>query len=426
MDPKTPCSETSCTDIARTDIAIIGGGMVGAVAAALFARAQPQWTITLVEAFPLPNETAPAYQPSYDDRSTAIAYGSVRVLQQLGVWPQLAEHATPIEQVHVSDKGHLGGAVIDRDEVGVEALGYVVPNAWIGRVLLQHLRALGNVTVLAPAQVQCLQPVAGGARLQIAAAGKVFSLHAQLAVIADGAQSSLRASLGIEADVQDYQQTAIIANIGLQQPHQGVAYERFTDEGPMAMLPLGGSVHGKTCALIWTQPSAQAQQLLKLPDEAFLSQLQQRFGYRLGRLISVGKRDSYPLSLLVAKEQIRSSVVVMGNAAHFLHPVAGQGFNLALRDCAALVATLKHSRAGLPGELPLGSLSLLQQYWQHQQLDQQTTIYFSDQLTKIFSSSGLPQAALRSLGFVGLECIPPAKRWLTLQTMGSGGRQVQL
>jgi 2-octaprenylphenol hydroxylase len=163
-------------------------------------------------------------------------------------------------------------------------------------------------------------------------------------------------------------------------------------------------------------------ELLQASDDDFLQRLQQRFGYRLGRMIEVGKRDSYPLALSVAKEQVRSSIVIMGNAAHFLHPVAGQGFNLALRDCAALAATLKQN---IPGER-LGSLSRLQQYQQQQQLDQQLTIQFSDQLTKWFSSSALPRAALRALGFIGLEAVAPAKGWLTQQTMGSAGRKVIL
>lgn len=426
MDADTSPLSPSGPQADHTDIAIVGGGMVGAALAALFARAEPQWSITLLEAYPLPAVDAPAYQPSYDDRSTAIAWGSVQLLQQVGVWELLAEHATPIAQVHVSDKGHIGGAVIDREQVGVEALGYVVPNAWIGRVLLNHLLALDNVTVRAPARVTQLRTVADGAQLQLTSDGSTSVLHTRLAVIADGAQSGLRASLGIDVEVRDYQQTAIIATVGLQQAHQGVAYERFTDEGPMALLPLGGSVEGQQCALVWTQPADQATELLGLSDEAFLILLQQRFGFRLGPLVSVGKRDSYPLQLMVAKEQIRSSLVVMGNAAHFLHPVAGQGFNLALRDCAALAATLKQHGAGQPGRPHLGSLPLLQRYWQQQEQDQQTTIYFSDQLVKLFSSSGLPQAALRGLGFVGLECATPAKHWLTLQTMGSGGRQVVL
>ncbi len=186
----------------------------------------------------------------------------------------------------------------------------------------------------------------------------------------------------------------------------------------MALLPLGESLDGQSSALVWTQPAADAEDILALSDDQFLQQLQQRFGHRLGRFVSVGKRDSYPLSLSVAKEQIRSSIVVMGNAAHFLHPVAGQGFNLALRDCAALATSLMEKR-----DLPLGALPRLNRYMELQRLDQQATIHFSDQLTKLFSTASLPQAALRALGFVGLECVPPAKHWFTRQTMGAGGRQ---
>lgn len=421
MEPLTSKDMNDSTTINRetidTDIAIIGGGMVGAAQAALLAQTNPQWRIRLIEAFPMP-QGKPSFQPSFDDRSTAIAQGSVMLLRQLGIWPQLQQHGTPIDQVHVSDKGHFGGALIDRREQHVEALGYVVPNAWIGRVLIAHLHQLTNVEIVAPATVEQLLPRVDGAKLQLRRGDQSVAITAQLAIIADGAQSPLRESLGIDCQQQSYEQTAIIANIGLQQSHQGVAYERFTDQGPMALLPLGESLQGRTSALVWTQPKAAAEDLLTLSDEHFLHQLQQRFGYRLGRFIGVGKRDSYPLSLSVAKEQIRSSLVVMGNAAHFLHPVAGQGFNLALRDCAALATSLMEA-----GDAPLGALSRLNRYMELQRMDQQATIHFSDQLTKLFSTASLPQAALRALGFVGLECVPPAKHWFTRQTMGTGGRQ---
>lgn len=416
-----------------SDIAIIGGGMVGAAQAALLASANPDWRITLIETFPMPSSSQsddgektfqPVFQPSFDDRSTAIAHGSVLLLKQLGVWSLLQQHATPIDQVHVSDKGHIGGALIDSAQVGVDALGYVVPNAWIGRVLMSHVQQLPNVDILAPATVSTLRPLAEGATLEIVKEGEAFELNTQLAIIADGAQSPLRTKLGIENSVQDYRQAAIIANIELAQPHLSMAYERFTDQGPMALLPLGGSSQGQSSALVWTHPIAQADEIMSLSDEDFLKQLQQRFGFRLGRFVGVGKRDSYPLSLSVAQEQIRSSIVVMGNAAHFLHPVAGQGFNLALRDCAALTDVLRIESVS---EHPaLGSLKTLNRYMDRQRLDQQATIHFSDQLTKLFSTNELPQAALRALGFIGLECLPPAKQWLAQQTMGDAGRRVVL
>ena len=404
--------------------------MVGAALAALFACARKDWHITLIEAFPLPNSSgasnatsAPVYQPSFDARSTAIASGSVHLLEQAGVWQTLLQHATPIRQVHVSDKGHIGGTVIDQSDVGDTALGYVIPNAWIGNVLLSHIQQLPQISCISPAQVKQLQPKQQGAKLVVDKEGQTFEVDCQLAVVADGAQSSLRKSLGIDVDLQDYQQTAIIANVAFDQPHQGIAYERFTDQGPMALLPLGESDKGCESALVWTHPREQAEAILALSDEEFIKELQQRFGFRLGNFTKVGKRDSYPLHLLVAKEQVRSSIAVMGNAAHFLHPVAGQGFNLALRDCAALVAEVAEAQ---DQQQPLGHLDALLRYQQAQVTDQLATIRGSDTLTKIFSTAQLPQAALRALGFMGLEAIPASKQWLTLQSMGQAGRRISL
>lgn len=409
-----------------TDICIIGGGMVGAALAALLANSLDDREIVLVEAFALPSKNQTFFQPSFDDRSTAIASGSVELLQHIGVWEQLREHATPIRQVHVSDKGHFGGSLINATEINttgakLDAVGYVVANAWLGRVLLSHLRQQNNVRLLSPAKVSQLQPHTSGAVLTLEMNEQTHSLHTQLSIIADGAESPLRKRLGIDVSRDDYQQTAIIANVRFEQPHQGVAYERFTDQGPMALLPLGGNDRAQESALVWTQPSQEADALLAMSDADFLKQLQARFGHRLGHFTQVGRRDSYPLQLIVASEQVRSSIAVMGNAAHFLHPVAGQGFNLALRDCASLCAQLKQA-----GEQPLGSLDLLQSYLRLQAQDQQTTIGFSHLLTKLFSNNDLSAAAVRGLGFLGLELVPPAKQFLARQMMGRSSRGVRL
>ncbi|GAA5315822.1 MAG: 2-octaprenyl-6-methoxyphenyl hydroxylase [Candidatus Pelagadaptatus aseana] len=403
----------------QADITIVGGGMVGAAMAALLAHANAGWQVVLVEGFPLPGPGEAIHQPSFDDRSTALAYGSIELLQRIGVWDQLSQAATPIQQVHVSDRGHFGGSLIDASAMGLEQVGAVVANAWLGRVLLQHLHELDNVELLAPATVERVTPLAQGAHIDYASADASGRIESQLVVIADGADSPLRAGLGIGVDTQTYHQTAIIANVALNERHDCVAYERFTDQGPMALLPLGGE-NGCDSALVWTQPTDQVDALLALDDDAFMAQLQQRFGFRLGHFKSVGKRDSYPLQLLVAKEQVRSSLVMMGNAAHFLHPVAGQGFNLALRDCAALTSVLARARRQ---RQPLGSLQVLQQYEQQQQLDQQATIQFSDKLTRLFSTGALPSAGLRALGFLGLETLPGAKQLLASQTMGQASRR---
>ena len=403
-----------------TDIAIVGGGMVGATMAALLAYLRSDWRITLIESFEFPQADAPAYQPSYDDRSTALAHGTVELFEQMGLWPLLSQYATSIRQVHVSDRGHFGGTVIDAEKLAVDAVGQVVANAHLGRSLLQHIQQCDSIRILAPASVTGLQPLQQGVKLRVKETDEQYDLKAQLTIIADGAESSLRSRLGIDVNVEDYHQSAIIANVTLSHSHDHVAYERFTDQGPMALLPLGGK-QGNQSALVWTQPAHKLDAILNLSDTDFLAELQQRFGFRLGHFAAVGKRDSYPLYLKVASEQVRSSLVIMGNAAHFLHPVAGQGFNLAVRDCAALASILNSAQQQ---QQALGSLSVLRNYEQQQQSDQLTTIQFSDKITRLFSTSNLPAALLRGLGFFGLEIVPPAKQILTTQTMGQGGKRV--
>lgn len=414
------------------DIVIVGGGMVGASLACLLAHAQPAWSIALIESHPLAQDAAdteqPHYQASFDARSTALSRGSIEIFQQLGLWDLLQQHATSIGRVHISDKGHIAGAEIDAKDycdsttelnLGV---GAVVENAWLGSVLLQQLSQISNLTVLAPATVVKLQPKQGGYQLDVEG-DEARSLSTSLCLICDGANSQLRRAVGIEADVIDYHQQAIIANIELSEPHGGVAYERFTDTGPMALLPLGESELATKAALVWTLPTEQADQTHSMSDKDFLAELQRRFGYRVGRFVGVGQRHCYPLQLSTASEQVRSHLALMGNSAHFLHPVAGQGFNLALRDCAILVDELLLATS--KGE-PLGQLPMLQRYIDRQGFDQQVTIGFSHAITQIFSSSSLPKMALRALGFIGLECVPPAKHGLAEQTMGTFGSGARL
>ncbi len=416
------------------DLVIVGGGMVGASLACLLCSARSDWRVLLVEAFALPqpdDAAGPIYQPSFDARSTALSHGSIEIFRALDLWPTLAEHATPIRRVHVSDKGHFGGAQLDAEDQAVSELGSVVENAWLGGVLLARLRELPNLTCVAPAKLEKVQPRRRGVSLSVRSglpesSGCVSAtVDASLVIIADGADSDLAASLGIAYKRKDYQQAAIIANVGYSEPHQGVAYERFTDQGPLALLPLDGE-RGRRSALVWTQPGDQVEQIQHLDDRAFLALLQQRFGHRLGKFEKVGQRHAYPLSMSVAEEQVRSGLVLMGNAAHFLHPVAGQGFNLALRDCASLVETLLQAEPCSGRDSALGSLPLLQAYQQQQQLDQQVTGGFSDGIVRLFSNAQLPAMALRHLGFVGLETIPQAKDFLARQTMGRMGRLARL
>lgn len=402
------------------DITIIGGGMVGTSLASLLAASQPQLRIALIESQPFAQADEAHFQPSFDARSTALSYGTAAILRELGLWHLLQQHITPIAQVHVSDRGHFLGGVIDAKENNLDAVGYVVENAWLGKVLLGHVQAQNNIQCFASSTVTALSPQQGCALLSVHTDAQTVLIQTSLAVIADGGDSPLRKALGIGTQVRDYGQTAIITNVEFSAVHGGVAFERFTDQGPIALLPLGESVAAQQAALVWTLPTGQADAMVAASDGVFLSHLQMRFGFRVGHFTRVAKRFAYPLQLVLAEEQIRSHVVLLGNAAHFLHPVAGQGFNLALRDCACLVETLRFAIAN--GQR-LGELSVLQSYLDAQMRDQQLTIGFSDKLVRVFSSNQLPLIALRHLGLLSLESLPFIKDQFVAQTMGTAGRQ---
>ena len=388
-------------------LAIVGGGLVGAsLALALQQGAKARgWNIALIEPF----EPGSEYQPSYDARSTALSYGTRLIYQRLGVWERIAERAEPITQIHVSDRGRAGATRLDASDQQVPALGYVVENAWIGHCLWQALDD-EVVTRHCPAEVEQMQAVAAGYRLTLTT-GQV--LDCDLAVLADGGRSALREQLGIAIKTTPYDQSALIANVTPGKPHGGQAFERFTDDGPMALLPL----QDNRCALVWTRPEEDAARLAALPEAAFLDELQQAFGYRLGGFQQVGARHLYPLMLIEAEEQVRSGLVVLGNAAHSLHPIAGQGYNLSLRDTEALAAALLSSSA------KLGDIGVLQAYHRQQRTDQWLTVGFSDRLTRLFAGSALLSVAGRNLGLLGLDLLPPAKAWFARQAMGLGVRE---
>lgn len=390
----------------RVQLAIIGGGLVGAsLALALQSGAKARgWQIVLVEPF-APGDS---YQPSYDARSTALSFGTRQIYERLGLWPAISPRAEAITQIHVSDRGRFGAARLSAEDEGVAALGYVVENAWLGHCLWQALDR-DVVSWRCPAEVTRLQALGDGYRLTL---NDEEILDCDLAVLADGGRSGLREQLGIAVRHTPYGQTALIANISPAEPHAGQAFERFTDEGPMAMLPLADN----RCALVWTRPGNDAARLQALDERAFLSELQQAFGYRLGALRQVGARHTYPLALVEAQEQVRPHLVVLGNAAHSLHPVAGQGYNLALRDTLALADCLLASPA------PLGDFATLQRYLSVQQQDQALTVGFSDRVTRLFGRNESLLVAGRTLGLLGLDLLPPAKRWFARQAMGLGTR----
>ncbi|MDZ7853910.1 MAG: 2-octaprenyl-6-methoxyphenyl hydroxylase [Halomonas sp.] len=393
----------------KVDIAIIGGGLVGAslgcALASLIGRAGLR--VAVIEAAPLQSRQNKPWQPSFDARASAIAGGSARHFEGLGVWDTMAEMAAPIRTIHISEQGRFGVTRLRAAELGVEALGHVIPNAWMGRVLHGRLSEL-PLAWHCPARVETIEPIVEGHRLQLSDG---TTLCAGLTVLADGGRSGLKERLGIESQERPYDQVALIASVEVSRPHGGVAYERFTPAGPIALLPL----RGQTMELVWTHERGQEERRLALSDGDFLGELQQTFGDRVGHFRRVGCRHAYPLSLITARETARPGLVVLGNAAHALHPVAGQGFNLALRGVMDLVAAIE---AGIErGESP-GSTTVLQDFEARRDVDRDNVIRFSDGLIRLFGLDLPLLSQARGAGLVGLNLVGPLRRGLARRAMG--------
>ncbi len=389
------------------DVVIAGGGMVGLSLALHLRHSLPASAqIAVVESHPLPEpEVALPDHPSFDARSTALSYASEQIYRNIGVWATLSRQACAIDTVHVSNRGHFGSTLLKAADYDWPALGHVVENPWLGAALLHCVREAGGIELYSPASVSGVEVSSSGVHLDL---DQGEALSAGLLIVADGANSALRASLGVAVQRKTYSQSAVVANVVSAEAHAGCAYERFTRQGPLALLPLPTLAPAPSrSALVWTLDEERAAHLSTCPEDEFLAQLQHRFGYRLGKLLQVGRRDSYPLALMQSREQVRRGIVVMGNAAHALHPVAGQGFNLALRDVAALSAVLAQAMAA--GE-DHGSPAVLQRYLARQSDDQARTIAFSDYLPRLFMDNDPLLGVLRDLGLAGLDLTPGAKR----------------
>jgi 2-octaprenyl-6-methoxyphenol hydroxylase len=397
--------------------------MVGVSLALQLAAVLPEHTrIVLVEGFSLPKAVPghkAEYHPSFDARSTALSYSSQLIYQRMGVWDDLEEWLCPIDTIHVSNKGRFGSAVLRAEDYSWPALGHVVENAWLGSALLQALYRQGQVELRSSTKVVAATIVEDGVRLRLQGTGETTDrgdMETTLLLVADGANSTVRAQLGVAVEEKSYRQHALIANVAFATPHRGCAFERFTDQGPIALLPLLGVAGAEhRSGLVWTLSEQRAQELQSCSDQEFLQALQGRFGYRLGRLTQVGARHTYPLSLVQSEEQVRQGVVVMGNAAHALHPVAGQGFNLALRDVEVLGQALADAcRDGSS----LGDLDVLRRYQERQEDDQLRTVGFSDILPALFMNMDPVLGLARDLGLAGLDLLPGAKREFVRQAAG--------
>ncbi len=382
-------------DEKQVDILIVGGGLTGATL--MLALSQLGYRTLLVESHPFSNRT----QADFDARSLALAPASIRILDMLNIWPELKKHATAINTIHISQQKGFGSALLQGEKDS--PLGYVVEMQYINHALY---RLLQKHHILAPATLTAINPMDGTAI--ISSKEGQHTITASLIVAADGTNSSVRQLCGLGTRVKDYHQHAIVANIGLARSHQEQAFERFTAHGPMALLPMMGL---KT-ALIWAMPPPDAEQLMAKNELDFLRALQQAFGYRLGRFVKVGRRVVYPLQQVIMPEQTLGRVVFVGNALHTLHPVAGQGFNLGLRDVACLAQYI--SQEGLTRDMT-------QHYIKARLCDQQAIIRFTEGLISIFTQRIPGAMMMRAMGLIALDHISFLKQELAHLAQGFSG-----
>ena len=395
------------------DVLIVGGGMVGAsLAVALMPLSLK---VGLVDA----HEFGMAEQPSYDDRSIALSYGSSRIFAGMGLWGELESKTTSIQKIHVSDRGHFGATRLSAEKEKVPALGYLVESRILGKQLYDVL-ADSDIDPIIPASVTATEETENGLQVTLLKDKKETTLTTKLLVAADGTQSKIRELAGIGMTRSDYHQAAVVANVSTEKPHQNQAFERFADTGPIALLPLSDN----RCSLVWTHDTKNGtvalDDTLALDDEGFLKKLGDEFGYRLGKFTKVGKRSSFPLALVTSDKNTAPHTVIIGNASHTMHPVAGQGLNLALRDIAVLADLIaKHND-------DLGADELLQAYESQRAGDVKTTVRYTDSLVKLFSNDNFLLGHARAGGLLAVDRISPLRKLFTRQSMGVNYRQSRL
>ncbi|UOH74255.1 2-octaprenyl-6-methoxyphenyl hydroxylase [Acinetobacter schindleri] len=398
----------------QQEVIIVGGGMVGLSLALMLAKTGI--AVKLLEAIQYPDyddiNLAP-YHSSFDARNSALSRRSVQIYQELGLWDALQEHATPILEVNITEQGSFGKARLIAEQEKVESFGQVIENAWLGRVLLTQVKKELLIELIDGVQVTSLIQDKDFVYIEAQRGETALKLQSKLVIAADGRDSFCRKALGIGASVHDYDQVAIVTTVQTSKPHQHVGFERFSPLGPLALLPLPCEYRR---SVVWPVPKGTEHEWLgDENDQHFLHALQQTYGDRAGKFQKTGKRFSFPLSQVLAEKQAVGRVVLMGNAAHTIHPVAGQGFNLCMRDAYVLNRYLAEQ---LEQGADLGDAQMLQDYEKSRLKDQQRVIKFCDSVVRGFSNQNPFLKLIRNTGLVAFENIPGIKPLVANYAMG--------
>lgn len=384
---------------------IVGGGMTGAtLALAVSHLTAGRLPVHVIEAA----DIRAAQHPGFDARAIALAAGTCQQLAKIHLWQAIADCATPIATVHVSDRGHAGFVTLDAADYNLAALGNVVELHDVGQRFVARLRNAPGVTLHCPSRVTQVERQTDGVSVTL---DNGETLHGKLLVAADGSRSALGERCGIHWQQETYNQLAVIANVTTAEPHQGRAFERFTEHGPLAMLPMS---HNR-CSLVWCHPLARRDEVLGWSDSRFCDELQRAFGWRLGRITHAGARNVYPLSLTTAMRTVSHRLALVGNAAQTLHPIAGQGFNLGLRDVMTLAEYLAGAHEA--GD-DIGDYALLCRYQQQRATDKSATIGVTDGLVHLFANRWAPLVVGRNVGLMAMELFTPARDMLAQRTLG--------
>jgi 2-octaprenyl-6-methoxyphenol hydroxylase len=419
------------------DVVISGGGLSGSLMAlslALFKKSDGEpLSIAVVEAVDKKDNKASNQELTqisvksnvFDQRVLALSHGSSQYLEQLGIWEDLAPHACPIKEIDISDRGNYGKARINAKKHHVDALGYVIEMALIGNALQKKLKQYKHVNYYFGQTITKVDWTEENAQPPINSKQKKQSICMTLAsgeqlctrllLGCDGLNSPSRKQANIKVKSSDYKQMALIANVATSLPHQNKAYERFTTQGPIAMLPLLSLKGENRCSLVWTLNPDSAKKIASLNDADFKKSLEQAFGYWLGGITQVGERVAFPLTLVQAEQQTYHRMALIGNASHTIHPIAGQGFNLGLRDVKYMAELIKMA---VDTNQDIGSFSLLHRYEKQRNKDHHEVISLTDSLVTLFSNELPPLVAGRNIGLKALNYLSPLKHKLVIKTMG--------